>query len=235
MSDSQAQPKKKRWFDFSDIISLLDDKSPANRQPRLPPAQEPPRELPPARNTAAPAEPPAAPPKAVIALGPSQVAAQTDNAVLTKLLSDIDQKNAEVLKLSNELITFRYEIMEKDRRIASIPLLEASLKDKEDELALADAKIRELDGKIVALEARIGELNEQLGTLRMLSAREAPPIAADLPAGEEKPAFNVQEEMPAAEEDVASIFKRILTAKEQDVPEGQEAPRKPRSAKLYDL
>lgn len=227
MSDSKATGKK-RFFDFSDIISLLEDKTPMRKQPQLP-APEPMKELP-------PAEPLIASPKKAIELGPSQVASQTDNAIVTKLLQDADQKNAEILKLNNELMTLRYENKDKDQKIASLSSLEASLKDKEDDLTLAEAKIRELDGKVVSLEAKIGELTEQLGALRKLSARETQQEAPKMPVEEEKPAFNIQEEAPPVEEDVASIFRKLIDAKESaESTEGQEAIRKPRSAKLYDL
>ncbi len=51
--------------------------------------------------------------------------------------------------------------------------------------------------------------------------------------------MNVQESMAAQEEDVGSIFRRLVESKTDEQPEGEEskeqAPRRPRSAKLYDL
>ena len=239
MSDSLPRPAKKRWFDFGDILSLLDDRAPEKRQPRLPPAQEPPMELPPSEPVAPPAkaaiplgpstvEPAPAPERAAISVGPPP--SETDNSIVAKLLADADLKNAEILRLNNELLTLRYEARDKDMRIASLMQLQPTLKEKEDALEIAEVKIREQDGKIVALEAQIGEITEQLDALRRLSGRAAPPSE-----NAEEAAAPEQPEAPAAEEDAITIFKRIAAAREPENSEPNQPVRKPRSAKLYDL
>ena len=84
---------------------------------------------------------------------------------------------------------------------------------------------------------------EQLDTIRKLTACESshePFVdepAAAMPAGERQE-MNVQESMAAQEDDVGAIFRRLAEAKSEESEgseEGQEKPRKPGSARLYDL
>jgi chromosome segregation ATPase len=242
MPDSKAaSPNKKRSFDFDDIMSILGDDRPGT--PAKAPAQEPAAVESPAAQVAQP------------------VAAQQDNAIVDRLLADFAEKNAEILRLNNELTQIKYEVREKEQKISALTSIEAVLDQKEAALKEKDAILKEkeallkeieaalttkdneikaYEAKVGEMEARMNEMAEQLGTLRKLSARESAhePYVEPATSPGEKQEINVQEQMSAAEDDVASIFRRLAEAKveEPESEEGKEQqPRRPRSAKLYDL
>jgi myosin heavy subunit len=122
---------------------------------------------------------------------------------------------------------------------AALKEKDAILKEKETAITAKDAEIKAYEAQVKELDAKMGEMSEQLGILRKFSAREMSHEPFDEPAGapDEKQELNVQEQMAPDEGDVASIFRRLAGAKtaEPEDEEGKEQPRKPRSAKLYDL
>jgi chromosome segregation ATPase len=131
-------------------------------------------------------------------------------------------------------------------REAALKEKDALLKEKETllkeiELALAakDAEIKIYEARVRDLETKIDEMSEQLGTIRKFTARESShePLDEPVTAQAEKQEINIQEQMSAEEDDVGSIFRRLAEARAEE-PQGeecQEKPRRPRSAKLYDL
>jgi|GEM_PF-3914090 len=135
-----------------------------------------------------------------------------DNTFAAKLLSDIEQKNAEILKLNSENMSLKYELKEKELEIKKLSMdLEEAKKGSQD-----------MSKKLDEAKAKLGEMDADRAKLKLKAAPE-----------------NVEEEAPP-EEDVASIFKRLTKSErieENDAdnvnPDKPQAPRK--TAKLYDL
>lgn len=310
MPDSNAAtPNKKRSLDFDDIMSMLDEGKPGT------PAQEPAAVKPEPETNITVIGPPAGQPEtriiktesaivepqkpAAVEAPAAQVAQPValprDNAIVDRLLADFAEKNAEILRLNNELTQIKYEVREKEQKISALTSIEAVLDQKEEAIKGKDAVIKDKDSvikdkeesikdkeaaikdkeaalkekdailkekenllkeietaltakdneikayevKVMELEARMSEMAEQLGTLRKFSNRESghEPYVEPATLPGEKQEINVQEKMTSQEDDVASIFRRLAEAK-VEVPEGEEGkeqPRRPRSAKLYDL
>ena len=264
MSGSNTTPKRKS-FGFDSILSILDGKKtrpPA--RPALPPSQEPEIEAAPEVET-----PQAQQPPKVIAL-------PEDHTLVPKLLSDIDQKNAEIIKLNNDVVTLRYELREKEFLLNSLTLDNANKDLRTKEL---QAAIDELKAEIVTLKT----IRPQQPVAFTPAQERQPPVASE-PASPEPAApqiplqiTQIMEAVQAAktpqqppaqpetsapapvradaagsraiseqynlkenvvEEDVATIFKRLAMAHDEAPAENDnaiEAPRRPRSAKLYDL
>jgi small-conductance mechanosensitive channel len=314
MPDSNAAPpNKKRPFDFDDIMSMLDEGKPGT--PAKAPALEPAAVKPEPETSITVIGPPAGQPEtrviktesvivepqkpaaaeALAAQVAPPVAAPRDNAIVDRLLADFAEKNAEILRLNNELTQIKYEVREKEQKITALASIEAVLDQKEEAIKGRDAVIKDKDAvirdkeesikdkeaaikdkeaalkekdailkeresllkeieatltakdneikayevKVMELEARMSEMAEQLGTLRKFSNRESghEPYVEPAASPGEKQEINVQEKMTSAEDDVASIFRRLAEAKVElaEGEEGREQPRRPRSAKLYDL
>jgi hypothetical protein len=313
MPDSNAAPpNKKRSFDFDDIMSMLDEGKPGT--PAKMPAQEPAVAKPGPETSITVIGSPAGQPEirviktesaivepqkpaaveAPAAQVAQPVAAPRDNAIVDRLLADFAEKNAEILRLNNELTQIKYEVREKEQKITALTSIEAvldqkeeaikgkdavikdkdtvirdkeeSIKDKEAAIKDKEAALKEKDAilkekesllkeieaaltakdneikayevKVMELESRMSEMAEQLGTLRKFSNRESghEPYVEPMPLPGEKQEINVQEKMTSQEDDVAAIFRRLAEAKvELEGEEGKEQPRRPRSAKLYDL
>lgn len=263
MSGSNTTPKK-RSFGFDDILSILDGKkSRPPARPALPPSQEPETVAAPAAET-----PQAQQPPKVIAL-------PEDHTLVPKLLSDIDQKNAEIIRMNNDVVSLRYELREKEFVLNSLTLDNAN----------KDLRIKELQTTIEELKAEITRLKavQPQQPIFTTPARPATTVAPQAPAATEQtpqpaepvqltnlldavqstkaaqPAmpetpvapvqadaagarpiseqFNIKEDV--VEEDVATIFKRLARSHDEaPAAEGSnlnEVPRRPRSAKLYDL
>jgi chromosome segregation ATPase len=135
-----------------------------------------------------------------------------DNTFAAKLLSDIEQKNAEILKLNSENMSLKYELKEKDLEIKRLSV----------DLEEANKIIEDLSRKMDEANAKLGEMDADRAKLKVKTTAMAP-----------------EEEVPP-EEDVASIFKRLTKSERFEKndadnvnPDKPQAPRK--TAKLYDL
>ena len=195
--DSEDCGGKSR-FDFSDIMSILDEGE-----------QKKPDRVAPAKRSDAPA------------------AASRDNSFVKKLLSDIEQKNSEILKLSSDNTSLKYSISEKEMEIKK-------LRSRGDSLT---GQVESLKGQVVGLNQQIEDLNKFVNDARVKLGE----MEADRSKLTSRIARHESEEAPPQEEDVAAIFKRIAL-KAQDpaadtAQKGEEpmSPKKPRTAKLYDL
>lgn len=264
MSGTNTTPKK-RSFGFDDILSILDGKkSRPPARPALPASSE-------AESTAATYTLETPEPPKVIAL-------PEDHTLVPKLLSDIDQKNAEIIRLNNDLSELKYELREKEFKLNHVTL----------DLTSKDLKIKELQVTIEGLNTEISRLKaiqpqqpiiftpaarsqvtapqaqaSEPVAVAPQSSLSAPPLqitqlmdavqaAKDARAELAGTAAPVQADAAGArpiseqynlkadveEEDVATIFRRLAKARDE-VPEESdnhsEAPRRPRSAKMYDL
>ncbi|WP_424358327.1 hypothetical protein [Methanocella sp. MCL-LM] len=263
MSGTNTTPKK-RSFGFDDILSILDGKKtrpPA--RPALPPSPEPEVEAAPAAETPQPQQP------------PKVIALPEDHTLVPKLLSDIDHKNAEIIRLNNDVVGLRYELREKEFVVNSLTLDNAN---KDLRIRELQATIEELKADIARLRAiqpqqpvvftpaqapvasepaqpqpaaaaqiplQITQIMEAVQAAKTAQQPAAPqetstpaPVQADAagarPISEQ---FNIKEDV--VEEDVATIFKRLARSHDEaPAEEGgnvAEVPRRPRSAKLYDL
>src|SRR5208337_673846 len=135
------------------------------------------------------------------------MAPSRDNTFAAKLLSDIEQKNAEILKLNSENMSLKYELKEKELEIKKLSMDLEEAKKGSDEMAK----------KLDEANAKLGEMDADRAKLKIKST--AP-----------------EEEMPP-EEDVASIFKRLTKSERLDEndadnvnPDKPQPPRK--TAKL---
>ncbi len=87
-----------------------------------------------------------------------------DNAFAAKLLTDIEQKNAEIHRLNTEIMSLKFELKEKDltlKRQASD--LEESIK-KLDEIT---KKLDEANVKIGEMETKLGEMDADRAKLKI--------------------------------------------------------------------
>jgi chromosome segregation ATPase len=187
---------EKQGLELSDIMSILDDGN----------QKKPKKE----------AEPKKTKEQALAPQEASGTAVGRDNAFISKLLSDIEQKNAEILKLNSDIMDLKYEVKEKELEAKKIT---SNLED-------AKKSLEEMAKKLEEANAKLGEMDADRSKLK---------LKAKGPVSDE-----VAEEAPP-EEDVASIFKR-LTGENERPPEDDplnvnpDKPRSPRkTAKLYDL
>jgi hypothetical protein len=171
-------------------------------------------------------------------------------SALTSIEAVLDQKE-EAIKGKDAVIKDKEEsIKDKEATIkdkeaalkekdAILKEKEAILKEIEAALTAKDNEIKAYEVKVMEMEARMSEMAEQLGTLRKFSARESghEPFVELTATPGDKQEIIVQEKMTSEEDDVASIFRRLAEAKVEvaDGEEGNEQPRRPKSAKLYDL
>lgn len=255
MSGTNTTPKK-RSFGFDDIFSILDGKK------TRPPAR-------PALPASTEAEAQAA---AAVQEPPRVIALPEDHNLVPKLLSDIDQKNAEIIRLNSDLAGVKSELREKDFKINHyvLEVTEKDLKIKElqtrldglrDEVARLKAiqpvftapaqapVVAQPQQPPVAVEAAKPELpvgqssKPQEAPVMVQAAQPAQPdalVAAPVEAAGARPIkeqFNLKEDV--VEEDVATIFRRLVKARDEEPAEAAEGasdvPRRPRSAKMYDL
>jgi len=149
-------------------------------------------------------------------------AERQDDGFVKKLLSDIDQKNSEILRLSSENTSLRYSLSEKEMEIKRLKA----------QLESSSGLVESLKAQVVSLSQQLEDLNKYVTEARVkLGEMEAD--RAKLTARMAKK----DEQAPPEEEDVASIFKRIaLEAREPAASGGEGQPgQKTKSAKLYDL
>lgn len=214
----KTEDSNKALFDLSDIMSILDDDSPAPVTMRS--------------ADAVPKDAGANDQRDVTGTPAVQQSSQQDNAFVSKLLSDIDQKNEEILRLNKEMVSVQFEVRQK----------EVDLKEK-------DSKIAELNSKIEDLSKQIESFREKVREA-VVEQHRAPAISRAIKAPETS--YNIKEDAPE-EESVASIFKKLQRKSEEpedienEAAEGSESnfhdpysdkpqpPRKKRTAKLYDL
>jgi septal ring factor EnvC (AmiA/AmiB activator) len=194
--DSGTSDGEKQGLELSDIMSMLDDGK-----------QKKPKKAAEAKKTN---EQVPAPQES------SSTAVGRDNAFISKLLSDIEQKNAEILKLNSDNMTLKYEIKEKELEIKK---LASDLEEAKKSLDDAAKKLEEAN-------AKLGEMDADRAKLKLNT---------------KGPSDGEEAEEAQPEEDVASIFKR-LTKGDERPPEDDplnvnpDKPRPPRkTAKLYDL
>jgi small-conductance mechanosensitive channel len=161
------------------------------------------------------------------------------DAVIRDKEESIKDKEATIKDKEESIKEKEAALKEKD---ATIKEKEALLKEIEAALTAKDNEIKAYEARVGEMEAKMNEMAEQLGTIRKLTARETSHepfedhVAASTPG--EPQEMNVQESMAAQEDDVGAIFRRLAEAKTEEAEggeEGQEKPRKARSAKLYDL
>ncbi len=82
-------------------------------------------------------------------------AAPPDNAIVDRLLADFAEKNAEILRLNNELTQIKYEVREKEQKISALTSIEAVLDQKEEAIKGKDAVIKDKEESIKDKEATI--------------------------------------------------------------------------------
>jgi small-conductance mechanosensitive channel len=181
MPDSNAAPpNKKRSFDFDDIMSMLDEGKPGT--PAKAPAQEPAVVKPepetsitvigqPAGQTVTrviktesaivePQKPAAVENPAAPVAQP--VAAPRDNAIVDRLLADFAGKNAEILRLNNELTQIKFEVREKEQKISALASVEAVLDEKEQAIRGKDSVIKDKEETIKDKEETIKDKEASL-------------------------------------------------------------------------
>jgi chromosome segregation ATPase len=120
-----------------------------------------------------------------------------DNAFTQRLLADIEQKNAENLKLSSENMSLKYALSEKDAEIKKLRAqadgLGGQVESLKAQVISLNQQIEDMNKYVSDARAKLGEMDADRAklTARVADAEEAPP-----------------------EEDVASIFKRISSNEE---------------------
>lgn len=196
----------KSKIDFSDIMSILGEGEQGQQKK-------------PEKEKEAPAKKAEAPP-----------VAPKDDAFVQKLLADIEQKNAEILKLNSENMSLKYSLSEKDMEVGR-------LRSQADSIA---GQVEGLKSTIVSLNQQNEDLNRYINDARARLGE----MDADRVKLTARMISKESEQAPPEEEDVASIFKRIaLKAREPEPPADApvEATEKPQqrkklsTAKLYDL
>ncbi|MCD1295454.1 hypothetical protein CUJ83_10630 [Methanocella sp. CWC-04] len=231
MTGADKSNKGKSLFDLSDIMSILEDES----TDQVLKVVDSFREVMTSESdnntgTSVLAEP-AETSTALVPFGqnkPVPVEKTQDNAFVSKLLYDIDQKNAEIDQKNAEILRLNNEIMN----------LKFESKDKE-------LKIKELSSKVEELTKVIEETKS---TVKSIECAPVKPIVQKA----HEPVYNIKEDTPE-DEDVATIFKRLQRGHkgvEEPVNEvygddgadshdpysdNPQPPRKKRTAKLYDL
>ena len=148
-----------------------------------------------------------------------------DDSFVKKLLADIEQKNAEILKLNSDNMALKYSMSEKEMEIKRLQGQSDTLREQSESLK----------AQVMALNRQIEDLNRFVNDAR-LKLGEMDADRAKLTARIAK-----EEEAPPEEEDVESIFKRI--ALKRDEPEegaadngaDKNSRKKTGTAKLYDL
>ncbi|AFC99142.1 hypothetical protein Mtc_0372 [Methanocella conradii HZ254] len=145
-----------------------------------------------------------------------------DDGFVKKLLSDIEQKNAEILRLSSENTSLKYSLSEKEIEVKK---LKAQLESSNGLVESLKAQVLSLSQQVEDLNKYVNEARVKLGEMEADRAKLAARMAKK------------EEQAPPEEEDVASIFKRIaLEAREPGASgEGEQAQKKQKTAKLYDL
>lgn len=147
-----------------------------------------------------------------------------DDTFIKKLLSDIEQKNAEILKLNSDNMALKYSMSDKEMEIKRLQGQSDSLRERAESLK----------AQVVSLNQQIEDLNRFVNDARV-KLGEMDSDRAKLTARIVK-----EEEAPPEEEDVASIFKRIaLDGKPEETSgDGADKPKPQKkigTAKLYDL
>jgi chromosome segregation ATPase len=152
-----------------------------------------------------------------------------DNAFVTKLLSDIEHKNAEILKLSSENMSLKYSLSEKDMEIKKLRSQAESLNGQAESLK---AQVIGLSRQIEDLNKYVSDARIKLGEMDADRAKLTSRIVS----------HNEVEKAPPEEDDIASIFKRIALKGEEpagdNAGDGADKPeplKKIKTAKLYDL
>jgi chromosome segregation ATPase len=149
-----------------------------------------------------------------------------DDTFSRKLMADIEQKNAEILKLNSENISLKYSLSEKEMEIKKLRAQSDSLRDQAESLKAQvvglNQQLEDMNRFITDARAKLGEMESDRAKLTARIVKE--------------------EEAPPEEDDIASIFKRIALKGEeppQDSPDdGSDKPKpqkKAGTAKLYDL
>lgn len=187
---------EKQGLDLSDIMSMLSEDG-----------QKKPKKA--AGNIKTKEQPAAAQESSATAVG-------RDNAFISRLLSDIEQKNAEILKLNSDIMNLKYDVKEKELEIKRLTSdLEEARKGLED-----SAK------KLDEANVKLGEMDADRAKLKLKAK-------GPVDGGE------AEEDQP--EEDVSVIFKRLTRGEERPAGDdplnvNPDKPRPPRkTAKLYDL
>ncbi len=151
-----------------------------------------------------------------------KMAERQDDGFVKKLLSDIDQKNAEILRLSSENASLRYSLSER----------ELEVKKLKAQLESSSSLVESLKAQVVSLSQQVEDLNRYVAEARAKLGE----MEADRAKLTERMAKK-EEQAPPEEEDVASIFKRIALGADEPPASGGEGQtaKKTKSAKLYDL
>lgn len=205
---SKMGAEKKSLLDLSDIMSILEEDSPASKQSKV--VEDALKEAESVMNNV-PEETPVPEPQEPI----SQPTTPQNTEFVTKLLTDIDTKNEEILKLRNELMSIKYELKEKELMI------------KDLRLHMDEISRRTGDVKTVAPD--IAPPKPVKAEEPAYNVKDDEPADEDVASifrriqqsGEEEPA-------PEEEEDSRPRFHDPYSDKPQP-------PRKIRTAKLYDL
>lgn len=178
--------------------------------------------------------------------------AKADNALASKLLAEMEQKNAEILKLKSDMMSMQYQFKEKEHR------LEHQIKEKdykimemqrqlEREVEDREFRIKEKDRDIQGMSAKLEDLQKQYDAVKaeldVINEDKAKIVARAQSHKQKSEAVQAAEEpaIVAEDDDVASIFKRLTQGKppmDEDQQEGaanEQKPKKLKTAKLYDL
>ncbi len=166
--------------------------------------------------------------KPAVSVPKKEPAKPRDDAFVKKLLSDIEQKNAEILKLNSDNMAMKYSLSEKDVEIKRLKAQSDSLRDQAESMK----------AQVVSLTQQMEDLNKFVNDARLKLGEMDADKAKLLSRITKK-----EEEAPPVEEDVASIFKRIALDKEEPAEvnpsdNGSDRPKPPKkagTAKLYDL
>ena len=158
-------------------------------------------------------------------------AAKRDDAFAKKLMADIEQKNAEILKLNSDNMALKYSMSEKDMEIKRLQGQADSLREQTESL----------QAQVLALNQQMEDLNKFASDARLkLGEMDADKAKLMSRIGKKDEA-----EAPV-EEDVATIFKRIALNKDEAEaqkegepavpdPDKQKLKKSLSTAKLYDL
>ena len=152
-----------------------------------------------------------------------------DDAFIKKLLSDIEQKNAEILKLNADNMALKYSMSEKETEVKRLQAQSDSLREQAESLR---SQVVALNRQIEDMSKFVNDARSKLGEMDADKAKLMSRITKE-------------EEAPPEEEDVATIFKRIAldkdeAPKDEALPDGSAADKQKlkknlSSAKLYDL
>lgn len=147
-----------------------------------------------------------------------------DEGFIRKLMADIEQKNAEILKLNADNMALKYSVSEKELEIKRLQGQADSLRDQSEglkaQVVALGRQVEDLSRFAEDARARLGEMDADRAKLNARLSKD--------------------EAAPPEDEDVESIFRRIaLDKKPEDGAQDGGADGKPQkktgTAKLYDL